>query len=366
MKILHCADLHLDSKMTANLTPEKARERKAELLITYQGMVAYAATEGIRHILIAGDMFDTKQVTKTTCNVVYRSITEHPEIDFYYLRGNHDADSFLANMDTIPDNLHLFQNTWKSYALSDDVFLTGVELDSANNALIYPSLVLQNDKMNIVLLHGQESEHGGKKEAETIRLRELRNKGIDYLALGHVHAHQDGQLDARGTWCYPGCLEGRGFDECGSHGFVVLDVNEKERTITHSFVPFAKRELHELMVDISDCMTTDDVVLVVEHMLSEKKISEQHMVCFVLVGAVDVECEYHLELLEKQFESRFYFAKWKDKVSRRVDYQAFALDASLKGEFVRTVMAAEDISEEDKATIVRYGILGLAGEEISL
>ena len=40
------------------------------------------------------------------------------------------------------------------------------------------------------------------------------------------------------------------------------------------------------------------------------------------------------------------------------------LDESLKGEFVRIVRAAEDLSEEDKAQIVQYGIRALAGEEI--
>lgn len=28
MKIIHCADLHLDSKMTSNLSKEQAKERK--------------------------------------------------------------------------------------------------------------------------------------------------------------------------------------------------------------------------------------------------------------------------------------------------------------------------------------------------
>ena len=32
MKIIHCADLHLDSQMTANLTKEQARERKREII----------------------------------------------------------------------------------------------------------------------------------------------------------------------------------------------------------------------------------------------------------------------------------------------------------------------------------------------
>ena len=38
MKIIHCADIHLDSKMSANMTKEKARERKTELLTTFQNM----------------------------------------------------------------------------------------------------------------------------------------------------------------------------------------------------------------------------------------------------------------------------------------------------------------------------------------
>ena len=42
MKIIHCSDLHLDSKMETNLTKEKARERKNEILITFESMVEYA------------------------------------------------------------------------------------------------------------------------------------------------------------------------------------------------------------------------------------------------------------------------------------------------------------------------------------
>ena len=42
MKIIHCADLHLDSDMTSNLTKEKAKERRTELLVTFQRMITYA------------------------------------------------------------------------------------------------------------------------------------------------------------------------------------------------------------------------------------------------------------------------------------------------------------------------------------
>ena len=37
---------------------------------------------------------------------------------------------------------------------------------------------------------------------------------------------------------------------------------------------------------------------------------------------------------------------------------------SLKGEYIRNVMARNDISEQDKAEIIRYGLQALQGEEI--
>ena len=53
-----------------------------------------------------------------------------------------------------------------------------------------------------------------------IEVYELKNKNIDYLALGHVHKYKMEKLDNRGIYCYSGCLEGRGFDECGDKGCV--------------------------------------------------------------------------------------------------------------------------------------------------
>ena len=96
MRLIHCADLHLDSAMTTHLSPDKTKERKNELLGTYLRMIDYAKANGINAVLIAGDMFDKKAVSKTTLETVYGSIVNNSEIDFYYLKGNHDsAFSFL-------------------------------------------------------------------------------------------------------------------------------------------------------------------------------------------------------------------------------------------------------------------------------
>ena len=57
MKIIHCADLHLDSKMTANLTKEQAKERKNEILRTFTRMVDYAKKNSVKAILITVDIY---------------------------------------------------------------------------------------------------------------------------------------------------------------------------------------------------------------------------------------------------------------------------------------------------------------------
>ena len=66
MKLIHCADLHLDSPMESNLSSEKARERKSEILSTFTKMVRLAAENDVSAILIAGDLFDSDHITTRT------------------------------------------------------------------------------------------------------------------------------------------------------------------------------------------------------------------------------------------------------------------------------------------------------------
>jgi len=350
--------------MTTNLTTEKARERKAELLHTFIRMVDYAVEQDVQAVIIAGDLFDGNKITQTTRNAVYDQISAHPFLDFYYLQGNHDSKSFLTSMEQVPDNLKLFDERWRTYCLNPNgagnVSISGVELNRENCDSVCHSLVLDADNFNIVVMHGQESERRGKDKTEIIALKDLRNKGIDYLALGHIHKYKEEKLDSRGVYCYCGCLEGRGFDECGEHGFVLLDIDEVNKTCRRTFIPFACRQLEEVTVNISECLTSSDITNRIGAVLQEEKISSRNLVKVVLTGEVDVDCEKDMDLLCKRFQDSFYFLKMEDASKWKVDYQAYALDVSLKGEFIRAVCAAQDIAEEDKATVIRYGICALA------
>lgn len=368
MKIIHCADLHLDSVMNTHLTPAKAKERKAELLNTFRNMVRYGAEHDVSAIIIAGDLYDKKNISVTARNAVFHEIVNNPEIIFYYLKGNHDAESFLGGLEHIPENLRMFGDSWTGYKLGDEngrtITVTGVELNSENSAGIYNSLVLNTEDFNIVVLHGQEAAGAARDKAEIVNLKSLQNQGIDYLALGHIHTYKMEKLDARGVYCYPGCLEGRGFDECGEHGFVMIDIDVENGSFTREFVSVAHRNLYTIDVDISGCTGSMEIADRIETGIKAAGISSRHLVKIVLTGNVDIECEKDVELLLKQFEDEFYYVKIKDESQFAINYDDFMYDESLKGEFVRTVKASDGLSEEEKAAVIRYGIQALKGEEI--
>ncbi|MDE6688187.1 MAG: DNA repair exonuclease, partial [Lachnospiraceae bacterium] len=161
-------------------------------------------------------------------------------------------------------------------------------------------------------------------------------------------------------------LEGRGFDECGEHGFVLLEIDEEEGTSCRTFVPFACRQLYEIPTDVSGCHTTSDMKERIDNALEQQEIASKSMVKVVLTGEIGVNDEMDIDLLSKQYQDSFYFFKIKNQTKWKIDYHAYELDESLKGEFIRTVREAEGMSEEDKAAVIRYGILAVSGEDISI
>ncbi len=357
MKIIHCADLHIDSKMESNLGSEKSKTRKKELLKTFENMVQYAKDNGVKAIIIAGDMFDTSRVTIKSKEHIFDIIKTSPNIDFLYLAGNHDEENIISSLVDEYANLKVFNDSWTSFNY-DDVVITGIKLNSKDKN-VYETLDLSKEKFNIVVLHGQITKYNSSKDdAEIINLPKLKNKNIDYLALGHIHSYSENELDKRGVYCYSGCIEGRGFDECGEKGFIVLDINDGK--LTSEFVPIAKRKLHEIEVDISGINDWFEIERKVFDKITEIKKSDMRKI--VLTGKFKLSLIKQISHLGEKLNELYYFAKIKDKSSLEINAKDFENDLSLKGEFIREVLASE-LTGEEKERIILTGLNAINGEE---
>ena len=352
LKFIHCADIHLGSKIEAKLPRVKVEQRRSEVRATFHRMVEYARENGVCAILMSGDVFDSDRPLRKDKEFFYNVVRENPDIDFLYLRGNHDSKESYSEEGL--SNLKTFSSEWTSYSYGD-VDITGIELVQENSLSLYSTLSLDRERKNIVMLHGTAGEQSGDG---FVSLRELKNRNIDYLALGHYHSYKQDSLDIRGTYAYSGCLEGRGFDETGEKGFVLLEVDEKINAV---FVPFALRTIRELFVDVGDC---SNAYKCYKKICETQEWNIEDLLRVNLCGEITFENDGLVSSVEEYLSSKCYFASVKDKTSRHFDIEALEGDLSLRGEFIRTVLLNTNYSDEEKHKIIVYGLRALEGREV--
>ena len=357
MKLIHCADLHLDSPLNTHMKGEQAGVRSGEILRSFVRLTEYARDRGVDAVVIAGDLFDGERVKASTVDCVLDAMGQTPKVDYLYLAGNHDGAAGAFSCRELPANLRCFTDRWRSFDYPEAV-ISGIEMTRENCESLYDGLPRVEGKANIVVLHGQVGSSCG---VDQVNLKLLRDRGISYLALGHLHAYAKERLDDVGFYCYSGCLEGRGFDECGEKGFVLAEI--EGGSVRTEFVPFSSRRLHRVAVDLSGLTTVMEAVRALEN--ASAGISERDMVEYLLCGACDPRADIPVSTLRRLLRSKHFFSKFKDERRLALDPADYQNDLSLKGEFIRLVLAGA-LSDEEKTRVIRMGMEALTGGEIAL
>ena len=356
MKFIHTADIHLDSVIDT-LPSEKSKIRRDEILRTFERLCEYAKEKGVTAVIIAGDAFDRPRVSKKTAGRFIEAIKNAAGVDFLYLSGNHDADFLSEGGETLPDNFRIFKNEWTTYRYGN-VAVSGITFDKYNAPFVYDNLKTDANDVNIVCMHGQVLGYRSEEAAETISIPMLKNKNIDYLALGHIHTFAEGVIDGRGTYAYSGCLDGRGFDETGVKGFVLIETDGKKTE--KKFVPFCSRIFAVKELDVGK----ENSFYAFRNAAVNDLRSEyppESLVKVVLKGAHGADFLIDKDDLAARLNEYFFFAKVYDRTELKVSAEDFSLDKSVRGEFVRTVMES-DLSEEDKNAVILTGLNALKGE----
>ncbi len=352
MKLIHTSDIHLDSPLTTRLSAAAGRERRRELTATFRRIIEEAAGADASGIIISGDLFDTDRATLKTVDGILGIIESAPEVKFFYLPGNHEKDSLIASGLKIPENLFIFGEEWTYFQIGD-VTLAGRQKISQN---MFEGLSLDEAKTNILVLHGELSEKCD--DGEKIGRRELLPLPLDYVALGHYHTYSETKISERCTAVYSGTPEGRGFDEVGDKGYVLLDTSLGK--VSYKFKKIASRTLHIKEVDIGCATREIDVEDLV--FAAIRGIPREDLVRVVLVGEHEPSLVRDTDSLEKRFSSGYFYFEVQDKSKIKICPDDYKNDKSLKGEFIRLVMSREDISEQMKAAVIECGIRALAGE----
>lgn len=358
MKIIHCADLHLDSKLNAFLDSNIATMRNRELVNNFKRLADQAEAWGVKVIMICGDMFDRSTITRGTKKRIYEIISAHPEVDFLYLTGNHDKNDFLDGAEVL-NNLKTFsKDGWTTYKYGN-VSIYGADIMENNVKELAHELALDRRDINIVMMHGQEEDSARDAKGGTIiPIRLFADLGIDYMALGHIHSFSEKKLDDRGVYVYSGCLEGRGYDEPGEKGFVLIDT-DTSGGLNYSFVPFANRHIHVVELEVADEDTTEELINKSRALLSS--VSPEDMVKLYVKGKVSENYIVDAAEFEEAFSDKFLDFRFEERTSLKIDTQKLALDKSMKGEFLR-ILSDSNLDEEQKRRVAKLGIDAFFGE----
>ena len=406
VKLIHTADLHLDSAFRSRFTKEEAENRRQKQLMAWKELLSFAVEKKVQGILIAGDRFDSPVVSHGTMDFFLSTISEHPEISFFYLRGNHDTENTFRYQENLPKNLFLFSEKGKKYRLNDRLLLAGVEYGTKDisfgenegatqgagqaaeqgveqetvhgaEALSKNEteseeeskfLKLKEEDCNILLLHGalyQGTPKGDSLQGEEgIFLKNLEKLPLSYIALGHIHKGGEGKLNNGALWAYPGCLQGRGFDEEGERGFLYLKVEEEKKEIHKEFIPVKQGEFRILEIELLEDEGTLAGLKKIEDEMEKAGISKEDSLRIILKGKKGLEQERNLRYLQLQIQDSVFFLEIQDECELSWNREEAMKEKSLKGEFLRVLAAADNLSKEEQEEIIALGMGLLQGGEL--
>lgn len=241
MKIVHAADLHIDSPMLGldrypGCPADQMREATRRAL---DNVVALSLRVGAQLLLLAGDVFDGSWRDYNSGLFFLHALRPFLEGGGRVLlvRGNHDAANEMTRSLRMPEGVHAFgadePSSWPPPAERERWGLVvhgmSYRMREVREDLVprYPEA--QRGLLNIGLLHSNVGSRPGHEPYAPTTVQTLGAKGYDYWALGHVHEHAI--LSTAPHIVYPGNTQGRSVRETGPKGCVVLDVDDTDRRL---------------------------------------------------------------------------------------------------------------------------------------
>lgn len=248
MKLLHSADWHLGSPL-GGFEPVQ-REMLRQALRSVPGQIArLCRREGCDLMLLAGDLFDGPPDADSVAAV--REALEEAAVPVLIAPGNHDwydARSVWAT-ESWPGNVHIFSRAAvESVSLPEqDCRVYGTAFEGMDcPGLLEGIRAAGPERFRIGVLHGDPTQSASPYCP--ITSAQIAASGFDYLALGHIH--KSGTVTAGKTLCaWPGCPMGRGFDETGAKGVLLVTL---EQTAGLRFVPLEVPVFHDLETEAGE------------------------------------------------------------------------------------------------------------------
>ena len=272
IKILHTADVHLDSplKSLALRDPELQEKVQTATRSAFMRIVDTAVSEEVAALLISGDLFDGAERSAKTAAFLIEQLDRlrNSGIIVFYIKGNHDAENPITGEISLPENVRIFDGRGGKFQVGNlDVWVHGVSFSAkqAPESLLPKFGTPEPDAINIAMLHTSLAGSQGHDTYAPCSVAEITGMGFDYWALGHIHKRQ---VHCQSPWIVmPGIPQGRDIGEPGPKSATLITIVGKN--ITVSEVPTSAAEFIEVRVALDGIESDDELRHHIRAVLSE-------------------------------------------------------------------------------------------------
>lgn len=366
MRILHFADLHLDSAFVwSGAYGDAGGRRRQALRGVLLGIAKLAREQNVDALFCGGDFYEHDRVTPDTAAFLQRTFADLAPIPVFIAPGNHDYYSPVSVYATCEwsDNVHIFrENRLRAAPLADGLTLWGAaHCAPASTGDFLSGFRAEGSGTHIALFHGAErswfSEQGGGKEPHAaFDADSIRPAGLSHAFLGHYHRPKDAE-----THTYPGNPDPLQFGEDQTNGLLrgaVIATINSDGSVQRERHSVAVTQVHDLTLDVTSLASQQDV--------RDKLTGVVKGFTGVARLTVSGDLEPSLDLPEAVLRDllRDFDAVRIDTGGLRQGYDLDAIrqEQTVKGEFVRDVEAAH-LSTEEERRILITGLRALDGRD---
>ena len=347
VRILHTADIHLGSKFSG--LGRSGDRLRAHLKKTFMRIVDLALSKNVDLLLIAGDLFDSNQVSKATLGFALGEISRLGKIQACLIPGTHDCydnSSIYRNIDrdSFPSNLHLLASEEKPFVFFEDLGVTVYGKGNSSTRCKDSSIPSLNPNFDstyhITLVHGS-FQIPSKSHADDfpVTLEEIEKSGFNYIALGHWHSLQEISKDPKAF--YSGSPEQLRFTQKDSGNVLIVELDEKQVSIEKIKVGELKWEEVELFVE--RFRNSSEIMREIE-----KFKGEQNILKVKFKGDKRLSEAIDLSEIKEVLEDQFLYLELEDQTHSYMDELCGSKfpQHTVVGQFMRIVEEKTKTTEE--------------------
>lgn len=329
MQVVICADVHLDGKNTVT----KQEERDCFLRVIQKVQETRASL-----LLIAGDLFETDNVTEETLQFIKQAFSSIPDTYIFISPGNNDAVSPTSPyvQSEWPENVFIFTGALEAVELAlpetgEKLRVYGTNYQNAQTIakIFAPENFpeLDPDYINILLMHG------------TPEPTLLNGCGFDFCALGHIHHHSGVVTLEKTAYAYPGACEGRGFNQDG--GILVGTISKGACNLT--FIEVATLQYRAVSLDVSSARSREEIL---QNILQHFTRTQDHY-RLTLTGAPDLLVNFSLPQLKESLSKHYDHMQVRARFSRDAKQVQPLLSGELADYAVQEAAVAKETQDAE-------------------